>query len=53
MVTDEDTLLFNLAHDRGEQQDSSAHYPERLSGLLAAMHRWEQEVMEDVTLRTD
>lgn len=53
MVTDGDTLLFNLQHDRAEQQDASAQYPERLGRLLAAMSRWEQEVMEGVTLRTD
>jgi len=40
-------------HDRAEQQDSSAQYPERLSELVSAMNQWEQEVMEGVTLRTD
>jgi len=53
MMTDGDTLLFNLVHDRAEQQDSSAQYPERLSELVSAMNQWEQEVMEGVTLRTD
>lgn len=53
MVTEADTMLFNLEYDLAEQWDSSAHYPERLSGLLSAMNRWEQEVMGDVTLKTD
>ena len=53
MITDSDTLLFNVDEDIAEQDDLSDQYPERVSNLSSLLQKWENDVMAGVQLKTD
>ncbi|MCG2590939.1 sulfatase [Rhodohalobacter sulfatireducens] len=53
MISESDTLLFNLEEDISEERDLSGQYPERVNRLTSAIENWEEDVMSGVTLKTD
>jgi len=53
MISDSDTLLFNLVEDISEERDLSDQYPERVFTLTSAIENWEEDVMSGVRLKTD
>lgn len=53
MISDSDTLLFNLEEDISEQHDLSDQYFERVNNLTSAIENWEKDVMSGVRLKTD
>ncbi|MDR9410866.1 MAG: hypothetical protein RI573_18620, partial [Balneolaceae bacterium] len=53
MISDSDTLLFNLEEDISEERDLSDQYPERVFTLTSAIENWEEDVMSGVRLKTD
>jgi arylsulfatase A-like enzyme len=53
MISEADTMLFNLEQDISEQKDMSEEYIERVSNLVSAMESWEEDVMSGVRLKTD
>lgn len=53
MISDADTLLFDLDEDIAEQHDLSDQYPEKVFNLTLAIENWENDVMSGVRLKTD
>lgn len=53
MITEKDTMLFNLEQEIAEQEDLSEEYPERVENLIKALETWENDVMSGVSLKTD
>lgn len=52
MITENDTLLFNLEQDLAEQNDRSEQHPENVDRMMKKLSDWQQEVMQGMELRT-
>jgi arylsulfatase A-like enzyme len=53
MMTESDTLLFNLKDDLDESDDLAPENPGKVDELLNEYNRWKEDVVEGVTMRTD
>lgn len=53
MISEADTMLFNLELDITEQNDISGENPQRVGNLVKSLEAWERDVMSGVNLKTD
>jgi uncharacterized sulfatase len=53
MITESDTLLFDLGADLDESDDLAPQNPDKVKELLKEYNQWETDVCEGVTLKTD
>ncbi|MBS3777060.1 MAG: sulfatase-like hydrolase/transferase, partial [Bacteroidales bacterium] len=53
MITESDTLLFDLEADRYESNDLAPENPGKVEELLDEYRQWKADVVKGVTMRTD
>jgi arylsulfatase A-like enzyme len=53
MITESDTLLFDLGADLDESDDIAPENPGKVDELLNEYTRWKEDVVEGVTIKTD
>lgn len=53
MITESDTLLFDLEPDRDESNDLAPENPGKVRELLDEYRQWKADVVKGVTMRTD
>ncbi|MFW6103953.1 MAG: sulfatase-like hydrolase/transferase [Bacteroidota bacterium] len=53
MITESDTLLFDLETDRDESNDLARENPGKVEELLNEYRQWKADVVKGVTMRTD
>ncbi len=53
MITESDTLLFDLDADRDESNDLAPENPGKVEELLNEYRQWKADVVKGVTMRTD